>query len=97
VAAVGTVAAVAVAGGVSNAISAVVEVVGAAAAVAVASAVTQAIWNAVGASTGTAAAAGASPVTLDAAAVARQIVVRTMEAVVVVTGRGLASKVVTDG
>lgn len=56
-----------------------------------------AIWNAVGASTGAAAAAGASPVTLDAAAVARQIVVRTMEAVVVVTSRGLASKVVTDG
>ncbi len=97
VAAVGTIAAVAVAGGVSNAISAVVEVVGAAVAVAVASAVTQAIWNAVGASTGAAAAAGASPVTLDAAAVARQIVVRTMEAVVVVTSRGLASKVVTDG
>ena len=97
VAAVGAIAAVAVAGGVSNAISAVVEVVGAAVAVAVASAVTQAIWNAVGASTGAAAAAGASPVTLDAAAVARQIVVRTMEAVVVVTSRGLASKVVTDG
>jgi len=93
----GAAAGAAVASGVSDALSAVVEAAGAAVAVAVASAAAHAIWNAVGSSAGSTTASGASPVTLDAAAVARQIVVRTMEAVVVVTSRGLASKVVTDG